>query len=114
MKYKKPITENMKQKCNDFWRYMKSKNDYVTKAELMSHFNIKNERTVRDVISTLASRAPIISTSDNKGYKLAINESDLELVEHTWAELSSRVEELQKRIEPLIKFTDKHKYNIRY
>ncbi len=112
MKYKKPITENMKQKCNDFWRYMKSKNDYVTKSELMSHFNIKNVRTVRDVISYLASRVPIISTSDNKGYKLAINESDLELVKHTWAELSSRIEELQKRIEPLIKFRDK--YNIRY
>ena len=99
----------MKQKCNDFWRYMKSKNDYVTKAELMSHFNIKNERTVRDVISTLASRVPIISTSDCKGYKLATSESDLELVIHSWQELDSRIEELEKRRKPLIQFYEKHK-----
>lgn len=111
MKCEKPITDNMKQKCNNFWRYMKSKNDYVTKAELMDYFSIANERTVRDVISTLASKVPIISTSDNKGYKLATSESDLEAVEHSWAELSSRIEELQKRIEPLIKFRDKYKYN---
>ena len=109
MKCEKPITDNMKQKCNDFWRYMKSKNDYVTKAELMSHFNIKNERTVRDVISTLASRVPIISTSDCKGYKLATSESDLELVIHSWQELDSRIEELEKRRKPLIQFYEKHK-----
>ena len=32
-------------------------------------------------------------------------------VEHTWAELSSRVEVLNKRIVPLIAFRDKIKFN---
>lgn len=108
----KPITDNMRQKCNDFYKYMKSKSDYVTKAELMQVFGIANERTVRDVIATLASRVPIISTSDCKGYKLAQSESDLELVEHSWAELSKRMEELEKRIKPLAKFRDKVKFNL--
>lgn len=112
MKIEKPITDNMKQKCNEFWRYMKAKNDYVSKSELMNYFHITNERTVRDIISNLATKVPIISTSDNKGYKLALTKSDLEECEHTFAELSSRIEELQKRIEPLIKFRDKVKFNL--
>lgn len=110
MKCEKPITENIKQKANALFDYLMAQNDYVTKEKIGEHLGIKNERQVRDVISLLATKKPIISHSGNKGYKLAKTPSDLQEVERCWAELSSRVEELQKRIEPLIKFRDKVKW----
>jgi hypothetical protein len=107
MEIKKPVTENMKRKCNDFYKYMYWKHDYVTKDELMRVFKIGNERTVRDVISEMSKRVPVISTSDNRGYKLALTIDDMEEARHTWAELSSRMEELEARIKPLIRFLEK-------
>ena len=105
----KPITDNIKEKANTLWSYMKV-HDYVTKSEVMQVCKVNNERSAREIISVLASVKPIISTSDNKGYKLAVSVKDLEEVEHTWAELSSRIEELEKRIQPLLKFRQKYKY----
>ena len=110
MKCEKPITENIKQKANALFDYLIAQSDYVTKEQIGEHLGIKNERQVRDVISLLATKKPIISHSGAKGYKLAKTPSDLQEVERCWAELSSRVEELRKRIEPLIKFRDKVKW----
>ena len=110
MKIEKPITENIKQQANALIDYLMAQNDYVTKEQIGEYSGIKNERSVRDVISLLATKKPIISHSGNKGYKLAKTPSDLQEVERCWAELSSRVEELRKRIEPLIKFRDKVKW----
>lgn len=112
MKTDKQLTADMQSKVNRLYGYLYEKKDYCTKTQLMCFMQITSERAIREIMSVLAKKVPIISTSDKKGYKLAINESDLELVEHTWAEISSRVEELQKRIAPLAKFRDKHKYNI--
>ena len=110
MKCEKPITENIKQKANALFDYLMAQNDYVTKEQIGEYLGIKNERSVRDVISLLATKKPIISHRGNKGYKLAKTPSDLQEVERWWAELSSRMEELEKRIIPLIKFRDKVKY----
>ena len=106
MKPEKPITQNMREKANRCYTILYKVNGYVTKEQLGKLLGITNERSVRDVISLLATRCPIISTSDNRGYKLAKTKADLEEVEHTWAELSSRIEEIERRIQPLIKFKE--------
>lgn len=110
MKIEKPITENIKQKANALFDYLMTQSDYVTKEQIGEYLGIKNERQVRDVIALLATKKPIISHSGAKGYKLAKTKEDLQEVERCWAELSSRREELEKRIEPLIKFRDKVKW----
>ena len=61
-------------------------------------------------MSVLATKKPIISTSDSKGYRMAVKRSDLEDVEHQWRELDSRIKQLQKRVTPLIDFYEKAKY----
>ena len=114
MQPSKPLTENIKEKANSLYLFLEVKNDYVTKEEIGKYLGIKNERTVRDVISVLATKKPILSNSANKGYKLAQTIEDLEDLEHTWAELSSRMEEIKKRIKPLIDFRDKIKIQRMY
>jgi hypothetical protein len=108
----KPITSGMKEKANKLFFFLKDIGRYATKEEIGEYLGVKNERIVRDIIALLATKKPIISCSSGKGYKLAYTEDDLEEVEHTWAELSSRVEELQKRMKPLIEFHNRVKYNI--
>lgn len=113
MKCEKPITEQLKQRVNNLYLYMKSIYPVsITKEKVCEVCGVKSTRQARDILSVLAQKKPILSTSDSKGYRLALTKDDLEEVEHTWAELSSRVEELNKRIETLIKFRNKMKYNI--
>ena len=109
MKCEKPLTENMKEKANKLFIYLKDIGRYATKEEIGAYLGVKNERSVRDIIALLATKKPIISTAGFKGYKLAQSKEDLEEVEHTWAELSSRMEELEKRIKPLIAFRERCK-----
>lgn len=110
MKIEKPIVKNMQEKANKLFDFLIKQDDFVTKEQIGIVLGIKNERSIRDVISLLATKRPIISHSGNKGYKLAKTKNDLAEVERCWAELSSRVEELQKRIQPLVIFRDKVKY----
>ena len=107
MEYTKPPTDNMKCKANKLFKYLKDIGRYATKEEIGDFLGISNERSVRDVISLLATKKPIISHSGGKGYKLAQTADDLEEVERTWAELSSRAEELERRMQPLIAFREK-------
>ena len=111
--YEKPITENMKKKCKIIYDYMKEKQTYCTKQELMDLLDT-GERQVRDVISTLSQHKPIIATSDRKGYKLAMFVSDLDEVEHTMDEIQSRIEELQKKITPLMKWRELARQRVGY
>ena len=108
MKCEKPITENIKQKANALFDYLIAQSDYVSKEQIGEHLGIKNERQVRDIISLLATKKPIISKSNSKGYKLAKSKSDLEDCKNVWCEIDSRIEELKKRREPLIKFYEKN------
>jgi biotin operon repressor len=86
---------------------LKKQTDYVSKEQIGEFLGLSNERSVRDVISLLATKKPIISHSGSKGYKLAQTEKDMEEVERTWAELSSRMQEIEKRTAPLIAFREK-------
>lgn len=113
-KCEKPITDNMKEKANRLFKYLKDIGRYATKEEIGEFLGVKNERATRDIIALLATKKPIISTSStNAGYKLATSEEDLELVENSLSELSSRREELEKRMQPLYAWRDKIKYNIK-
>ena len=110
MKPQNPITDGMKERANAMNLLLKQ-GGFWTKEQLGERLGIKNERTVRDVISTLSKRVPIISTSDNKGYALAMSEKDLEYVIHTWQEHDSRQQELEERKKPLINFYEKYQNN---
>lgn len=107
MKIQKPITDGMKDKANAVFVILK-RGGYWTKQQLGEILGIKNERSVRDVISLLSKRVPIISTSDNKGYALAKGGDDIEAVIHTWKEIDSRIAELEERKKPLINFYEKY------
>ena len=106
MKCKKPeFTEQMRARLNQMYFLLKER--FYTKNELMEIFNL-SDRQIRMIIEEISHRYPIISTSGtNAGYKLATTKEDLELVEHTWGELTSRMESIEKRILPLISFRDK-------
>lgn len=112
-KLKKPITENQRFYVNKLYNFLR-KRDYTTKDEMFEFlgWNKTKDRQLRDLLSLIGQKVPLISVSSDRGYKIAKDESDLELVEHTWAELSSRTEILMERIKPLVKFRDKYKYGI--
>lgn len=109
MKCEKPITDNMKEKVNALWAEMRDGRT-LTLEEVCRVCSVKSERQARDIMSVLATKKPIISTSDSKGYRMAVKRSDLEDVEHQWRELDSRIKQLQKRVTPLIDFYEKAKY----
>jgi hypothetical protein len=100
----KPKLTRVQERANKLYEYLKTQDDYVTKEQIGVYLGVKDERSVREVISLLATKKPILSNSGNKGYKLAKSKQDLEDLKHSWMELDSRIEELAKRREPLIKF----------
>lgn len=110
---KKPeLTMLERQRGNELYHYLRRAQRLVTKEELCGvlgwKYNKSNERRVRELISLLAKRVPIIATSNDKGYKLALTPQDLDAVKHQWSELDSRIEELAERRKPLIRFYEKH------
>ena len=111
IKCEKPMTENEKANGNKLYKYMMT-HDVLTKEQMLAYlgWDSKKDRQLRNLISFIAKKVPVISTSDSRGYKIAKTKEDLEEVEHTWAEMSSRIEELQARVAPLIKFYEKFKY----
>lgn len=100
----------MKEKARVLYQYMKEHPEPISKETICQICGVNNERSAREIIAVIAERRPIIATSDCKGYRLALTESDLSDVEHSWAEIDSRIEELEKRKKPLIDFYDKTKY----
>ena len=104
----KPTLTNIQEKANRLYEYLKTQDDYVTKEQIGRVLEIKNERSVREVISLLATKKPILSKSNSKGYKLAKTVEDLEDLKNVWMEIDSRIEELEKRKEPLIKFYERY------
>ncbi len=114
MQVEKPQITAIQERANIIYRYLRAKQDYCTKKELCFvlgwEYNTSNERRIRDILSLLSHKKPIIATSDNnKGYKLAQTQQDIEEVEHTWKELDKRIEEIENRKKPLISFRDSFK-----
>lgn len=100
------LTKRNAERLNDLYARLRER--AYTKEELCEIYGT-NERQVRLMVATIAKRKPIITTSDQKGYRAAVNLSDYAEAMHSWAELSSRMEELESRIKPLIQFCDKCK-----
>lgn len=112
MKIEKPMTENQRQNANTLYRLLMAY-DVVTKEEMLAElgWDSRKDRQLRDLLSMIAKKRPLIATSDQKGYKIAKSKSDLEEVIHQWKELDSRIEKLEERKKPLIDFYDKWGFN---
>lgn len=106
----KPMTPNQKINGNKLYKFMMV-NGVLTKEQMLEYlgWDSKKDRQLRDLISAIAKKVPVVSTSDSKGYKIAKTKSDLEQVEHQWKELDKRIEELEARKKPLIEFYEKIK-----
>ena len=111
MKIEKPMTENQKKNGNALYQLLMAY-DVVTKEEMLAElgWDSRKDRQLRDLLSLIGQKVPLIATSDQKGYKIAKTEKDLEEVEHQWKELDSRIGKLEDRKKPLIEFYEKHKY----
>lgn len=105
--FEKPIIYSKKEKLEKVLQLLKV-SDFVTKkdiADCLGWTLPKHDRSVRDIIAEIAQTHPIISTSDNnKGFKLAKDKCDCDMVKHSMLELVSRIEEIRKRSIPLNKF----------
>jgi hypothetical protein len=110
LKCEKPITQNKKELGNKLYKYLMC-NGVLTKEQMFSFLGWEKEkdRQLRDLISLIAEKVPIVATSDSKGYMIAKTQKDLEIVEHQWKEIDSRIESLEKRKQPLIRFYEKFK-----
>ena len=110
MEIKKPMTENEKKNGNLLYKYL-MQNDVVSKEEMFAvlGWDSKKDRQLRDLLSMIAKKKPLIATSDQKGYKIAKTKQDLYAVEHEWKELDSRINNLDERRKPLIKFYEQYK-----
>lgn len=104
------MTENEKRDANSLYKYLMKLDCPATKEMMLSYlgWTKQKERQLRMLLSEIAKKMPIISTSDTRGYYIAKNKNDLDAVEHQWAEISSRIEELEKRIKPLLEFREKY------
>lgn len=112
MKYEKPVTENIKARANEIWKFLYSNRRFCTKEELMKASSCTNERSVRDIINLLRNMGYcIVSVSDRKGYYLALTNADLELVKHAWAETDKRISELESMKNCFVNFCDRKVQN---
>lgn len=109
--YQKPMTGNQKMLGNKLYKYMWV-NEVLTKEQMLDYlgWDKTKDRQLRDLISFIAKKVPVISTSDSKGYRIAKTKSDLEDVEHQWKEFDKRIEEMELRKKPLIEFYEKMRY----
>lgn len=110
----KPMSQKEKDMGNKLYVFLKQQTAPVSKqvlCELLGmEYNPSSDRRLRLIIAELAKIKPIISTSDKRGYKLAQSPNDFDEVAHQWAELDSRIKELEARKKPLIEFYEKIKY----
>lgn len=113
MNTKPELTESEKRLGNSIARLLKERT--YTKEELIKIFGI-SERKIRDIVSEIAKRRPIISISSGKGYKWASNSlDDYKAALRQWRENDSRARQITSRNEPLIKhleaFMKEHNIN---
>lgn len=96
------LTETTRTRLNIIYGMLKHN---TTKEEIVSNLDI-NERVARDMISYIKKKFPVISNSQNKGYRLALNVEDIEDAKQTIAEVKSRIIDLQEGIKPLEQFVE--------
>lgn len=87
--------------------YCRLSNGIATKDELMLIIGVKDERIVRDCISIIKKRFPVISLSGEKGYRIAKSFEDLEDAKHMISSETSRANEVIDNLVELKKFVAK-------
>ena len=110
MQCSKPMTENQKINGNKLYSLLMH-SDVVTKDQMLDYlgWDKKKDRQLRDLLSLIGQRVPLIAVSSDNGYKIAKTKDDLQEVIHSWKELDSRIKALESRKEPLIKFYEKYR-----
>ena len=105
----KPMTENQKINGNKLYSFLMH-NDVVTKEQMLNYlgWDKKKDRQLRDLLSLIGQKVPLIAVSSDNGYKIAKTKDDLQDVIHSWKELDSRIKALEARKLPLIKFYENH------
>ena len=96
-------TQEKKDKINALYRELKRR--VMTKADVMD-FLCVDERSARAFIHEVAVRAPVISTSDRKGYRVAdrTKPNDVKEARHAMLENEKRADEILKRNAPFERF----------
>lgn len=109
MNIEKPMTENQKYFGNMLYKFLMH-NDVVSKEQMLEYlgWDSKKDRQLRELLSLIGKKRPLIATSDCKGYKIAKTQQDISEVVHQWKELDSRIEQLKERRKPLIEFYEKY------
>lgn len=106
--FKKPeLTPSERNRANGLWTLFSSRRGNFKKDEMCSYFGWtypKHDRQIRDVISIVAKKFPIIGLSGDEGYRMARFYSDEDDVRHQLADLQSRINELETRKKPLENF----------
>jgi hypothetical protein len=84
--------------------------DVVSKEQMLNYlgWDKKKDRQLRDLLSLIGQKVPLIAVSSDNGYKIAKTKADLQEVIHSWKELDSRIKALEARKLPLIKFYEKN------
>lgn len=117
MEYKKPeLNEKERWRLNTVYHSFEKSTGNQSKEKLCAviGWNIDgHDRQIREIISTIAKRFPIISLSGNKGYRMAKYNTDLDDVERQIADLESRINEMKARQAPLKKFAAKARAQIK-
>lgn len=92
-------------KLNKLVRVMRNRR--VTKEEVMSMFGT-NERTARDMLREVALKCPVISVSNERGYRIANRGApeDMRAARHAYNENRKRADEILKRNIPLAQALD--------
>lgn len=75
----------------------------ITRDKFVDDYGI-SDSLGRKIMQEIADRYPVISFSIAKGYRLALNDDDIEDVAHALNELDSRIFELENRKQKLLKF----------
>ena len=96
------LTELQRYRLNTI--YCSLNNGIATKEQLMKLIGVKDERVVRDCISIIKKRFPVISLSGEKGYRIAKTKEDLEDAKHMIASETSRANEVIDNLVELKKF----------
>jgi hypothetical protein len=103
----KPETPNIRQHCKIVLKLLQERGRTRRELEIILFPTAKagtKDRQVREIVSMLKKTYPIISLSNNKGYRMAKTLTDIEDAQHQLAENDSRIKELQAANRPLIDF----------
>ncbi len=101
----KKLSELQRNRLNAI--YCRLLSGLATKDELMRIIGVKDEHVVRDCISIIKKRFPVISLSGEKGYRIAKSLENLEDAKHMIASETSRANEVIDNLVELKKFVSR-------